>query len=504
MTPRMFRSARKCCPSDSSGQRITSRARRRRRSRRSSPELLRVLVPRERERRDRVDDVGRLVRAPADGLRREVRAVRLGEQPVGGHLSRRDPQVRGLAVGHVARERDVVAALERRPSRSGEEKQWRTTSRRRPRVRRPSPRSPPGCGRRPGAPARRRARAARRRAPLLTASRRRKVVQPRLPHGDRARVGEQLAELVEPVGLGAAGLVRVDAEHGEDPAAGPQARARAARLDPRADGEDALTPASTRARRARRGRVWHASRCACVSITRRRPGRRSGEERRGRRDPVRCGREPVGHALPPSSAGCPSAPGSARSCRACMRRARSRRRADRRPGRTACGRARPRALVLRELPGAALDVTVEGAHDLPDPLERARDVVRSRLPATSSASPASAAATGEPASGTARSRRPGIGRSSPSSARAGCRGRSRAPARTARRCRRATRSRPGRTTPPGCPEAHGIGAVDVDQVERVDDVAERLGDLPVVEEQVAVDEELLGGSYPAASSSAGQ
>ena len=31
------------------------------------------------------------------------------------------------------------------------------------------------------------------------------------------------------------------------------------------------------------------------------------------------------------------------------------------------------------------------------------------------------------------------------------------------------------------PVAHGVGAVDVDQVERVDDVAERFRDLPVVE-----------------------
>ena len=58
---------------------------------------------------------------------------------------------------------------------------------------------------------------------------------------------------------------------------------------------------------------------------------------------------------------------------------------------------------------------------------------------------------------------------------------------------------------PRAPEPHRVGAVDVDQVERVDDVAERLRDLAVVEQQVPVHEELpCGTSYPAASSIAGQ
>src|SRR5439155_5735340 len=39
-------------------------------------------------------------------------------------------------------------------------------------------------------------------------------------------------------------------------------------------------------------------------------------------------------------------------------------------------------------------------------------------------------------------------------------------------------------------EAKGVGAVDVDHVERLDDVPERLRDLPVVEREIAVHEEL--------------
>ena len=57
---------------------------------------------------------------------------------------------------------------------------------------------------------------------------------------------------------------------------------------------------------------------------------------------------------------------------------------------------------------------------------------------------------------------------------------------------------------PRAPEAHRVGAVDVDQIERVDDVAERLRDLAIVEQQVAVHEELARDVVPAASSSAGQ
>ena len=60
-----------------------------------------------------VDDVGRLVALASDGLRREVRAVGLGEQPVGGDLAGGGSQVVGVLVGDVPGERDVPAAFER-------------------------------------------------------------------------------------------------------------------------------------------------------------------------------------------------------------------------------------------------------------------------------------------------------------------------------------------------------------------------------------------------------
>src|SRR5205823_2625194 len=43
----------------------------------------------------------------------------------------------------------------------------------------------------------------------------------------------------------------------------------------------------------------------------------------------------------------------------------------------------------------------------------------------------------------------------------------------------------------GGPEPDGVAAVDVDEVERVDDVAERLRDLAIVELEIPVHEELL-------------
>src|SRR5581483_10829353 len=44
---------------------------------------------------------------------------------------------------------------------------------------------------------------------------------------------------------------------------------------------------------------------------------------------------------------------------------------------------------------------------------------------------------------------------------------------------------------PRTPEAEGVRAVDVDQIERIDHVAEALRDLLLVEEQKPVDEQLL-------------
>ena len=113
----------------------------------------------------------------------------------------------------------------------------------------------------------------------------------------------------------------------------------------------------------------------------------------------------------------------------------------------------------------------------------------SRRAATSSRSGARIAATSE--SSGARPRRPLDAQPSPSHARAGCRGRiSRARARwNTKPIDRGDTVLPERHRP-RAPEAHGVGAVDVDQVEGVDDVAQRLGDLSMVQQQVAVDEQL--------------
>ena len=66
-------------------------------------------------------------------------------------------------------------------------------------------------------------------------------VEPGLADGDRTRVAEQLAELVEPGCVVIRGLVRVDAEGGPDSVVSPgEVERRAARVEPRADRDDAL------------------------------------------------------------------------------------------------------------------------------------------------------------------------------------------------------------------------------------------------------------------------
>ena len=68
-----------------------------------------------------IDERG-LVAPPADGLRRKIRAVGLGEEPLGRDAPCRRAELGRLRVGHVACEGDVPAALERRlEERSGGE-----------------------------------------------------------------------------------------------------------------------------------------------------------------------------------------------------------------------------------------------------------------------------------------------------------------------------------------------------------------------------------------------
>ena len=57
-------------------------------------------------------DVGRFVATSANGLRREVGAVRLDEEAVGGDAARGGTQVVGVLVRHVAGERHVPAVRE--------------------------------------------------------------------------------------------------------------------------------------------------------------------------------------------------------------------------------------------------------------------------------------------------------------------------------------------------------------------------------------------------------
>ena len=66
------------------------------------------------ERFEGEHDVRRLVRPAAAGLRRQVRAVRLDEDPLVRDLRRGGAQIGGLRVRDVAGERDVVAAFEHR------------------------------------------------------------------------------------------------------------------------------------------------------------------------------------------------------------------------------------------------------------------------------------------------------------------------------------------------------------------------------------------------------
>jgi hypothetical protein len=61
-----------------------------------------------------VHHVGGLVLLAADGLRREIGRVGLGEDPIRGDPARRGAELRRLGEGDVAGERDIPAALERR------------------------------------------------------------------------------------------------------------------------------------------------------------------------------------------------------------------------------------------------------------------------------------------------------------------------------------------------------------------------------------------------------
>ena len=109
-----------------------------------------LVVANARERGERVDDVGGLVAAAADRLRREVRAVGLDEEAVGRHAGGGRAEVVRLRVRHVAGERDVPACA-RAPARGAPatRSSGGRRCRRRRRGRRACPRRRRACGSRP-------------------------------------------------------------------------------------------------------------------------------------------------------------------------------------------------------------------------------------------------------------------------------------------------------------------------------------------------------------------
>ena len=274
ITPRMFSSARKCWPSCFFGTTVTEREGARRVRVDLRRELVRVLAAGGRERRERVDDVRGLVRPAAQRLRREVRAVGLGEDPVGGDRAAL-AQLGGLRVSDVAGERDVVAALERgrEQHRRREAMQddgaaaCRASARGRVLVGRA------GVDDDRLARARSPARAAPRRGGVAVVRRVvAVVVEPGLARPRPPSVREQLAELVERVRLSGRppGEGGCRARRRRRPPLGDRER-RAARLDPGPDRDITRSPRPARARsRSPRPDRRSASRCACVSITPRR------------------------------------------------------------------------------------------------------------------------------------------------------------------------------------------------------------------------------------------
>ena len=125
----MLSSTRKCWPSDFFGATLTAGRPKAAVGVQVDPALqLRGLDAADvREHGERVEDVRRLVAPAAHGLGGEVRAVRLGEDPVGGHDRSRLAKVGRLRIGDVAGEGNVVPALEGGLEQRGAEKQWRTT-----------------------------------------------------------------------------------------------------------------------------------------------------------------------------------------------------------------------------------------------------------------------------------------------------------------------------------------------------------------------------------------
>ena len=232
-------------------------------------ELGHVLATRGGERGDRVHDVCGLVRPAAKRLRREVRAVRLGEERSAGTCAAASRSSSALGYVTLPANEKYQPRSRPAPSRSGSEKQCRTTvpSKRASIVARVVVRLAGVDHDRQPELARERE-LGREEAPLLVLRRGAVVVvEARLAHGDRTLVAEELAQLVDAMRLVASRLVRVDPERGADAVIRRSELERGpARSDPGADRDHATHPGLARPRESAVGSS-SASRCACVSIT---------------------------------------------------------------------------------------------------------------------------------------------------------------------------------------------------------------------------------------------
>ena len=225
MTPRMLSSARKCCPSDFFGDRAGSRRReaegRARVVGRSGCSSVATSSPRASASTASVwTTFAGSLRLPRNGCGARYGTVGLGQDPVGRHRGGRLAEGRRLRVRHVAGERDVVPALERRLEqarrREAVEDHRSRESRRAPQPCRPRR---PGCGSRPAGRPRPRARAARSKSARCAGARSKvvEVVEPGLADRDDGRVRRAArASSSTALGLRAARLVRIDPERGED------------------------------------------------------------------------------------------------------------------------------------------------------------------------------------------------------------------------------------------------------------------------------------------------
>ena len=318
------------------------------------------------------------------------------------------------------------------------------------RARRACPRPQRGCGRRPAFPSRRRPRAvARTAAAGRRAARSRGTSRGRSPR-PRPRAGERAA----PRTSADAGVIAGPAACGWMPEDRVDPVVRSAKASAARQPSTVVptvrmrvTPASG-ARHDRPVGSSSASRCACVSITQqarvRRPAGTAAVQARSPPLPPPPRRDPVEREVP-------RLPERLEDPRRGLGEVRRQRDGDRDDAvgevvEDAVELGRPR-LVLCQVPRRGrLDVLVQGAHRLPDRVERAGDVVPVEL-------------LDDCSRGRPRRRRParatspagpcGSGRSSRSSGRRGCRGRSRARSRSALGSSRARRSRPGRTSPGG-------------------------------------------------------